>query len=171
MLQTTKTRLRMPVHLDKDLLLAMRNDLDSQSMLMSRAKPNTKEKIDAWLSKRLSDDNGVFFIITDLDSDRCIGFIQLVNIDYISRRGELGIWIDREQRGTGYGRDALLLLECYVRKVFNIRKIILQVLNDNETAKNFYQKMGYYSVGILQEHFYMDDNFHDVLLMEKKIYT
>jgi RimJ/RimL family protein N-acetyltransferase len=170
MLQTNKTLLRVPVHRDKGLLLAMRNDLDSQSILMSRAKPNTSDKVDDWLNKRLSDEHGLFFIIADLESDCCVGFTQLVNIDFISRRGDLGIWIDQEQRGMGYGHDALSLLESYVRKVFNIRKIGLQVLTDNQKAISFYRKVGYYDVGILQEHFYINDKFHDVLLMEKKIY-
>lgn len=170
MLQTHKTLLRMPVHRDKDLLLVMRNDLDSQSVLMSRAKPNTSDKVDVWLNKRLSDEHGIFFIIADLESDCCVGFVQLVNIDFISRRGDLGIWIDREQRGMGYGHDALSLLESYVRKVFNIRKIGLHVLANNQKAIGFYRKVGYYDIGILQEHFYINDEFHDVLLMEKKIY-
>jgi diamine N-acetyltransferase len=169
MIQTHKTLLRMPVSRDKDLLLVMRNDLDTQHLLMSRAKPNTSDRVDAWLNRRLSDEHGIFFIIADLESDLCVGFVQLVNIDFISRRGDLGIWINQEQRGIGYGHDALSLLENYVRKIFNIRKIGLQVLANNQKATNFYQKMGYYNVGVLQEHFYINDEFHDVLLMEKKI--
>jgi RimJ/RimL family protein N-acetyltransferase len=169
MLQTHKTLLRMPAYRDKDLLLAMRNDLDSQSLLMSRAKPNTLDKVDAWLNKRLSDEHGIFFIIADLESDRCVGFVQLVNIDFISQRGDLGISIDREQQGIGYGKDALSLLESYARKIFNLRKVNLQVLSNNQKAINFYRKVGYRDVGILQEHFYINNEFHDVLLMEHRI--
>ena len=167
MLVTNNTLLRMPIDRDKDSLLLMRNDLELQSVLMSRAKPNTTRKVEAWLDRRLSDDCGVFFVIADAKTDDCIGFLQLVNIDLISRRGDLGICLNKQSQSRGYAKDALSQLESYAKKMFNIRKINLQVISDNHRAISFYKKMGYLHVGIMQEHFYLDDSFRDVSLMEK----
>jgi diamine N-acetyltransferase len=168
MLAIDRTILRMPIDEDKQTLLTMRNDLDIQSLLMSRAKPNSINKVDKWLDIKLSDDRGVFFIIADKDTNLCVGFVQLINMDFINQRGDLGIWISEEQQGRGYAKDALFLLEGYVRRIFNIRKIVLQVLINNHRAINFYLKSGYDKVGIMKEHFYANDCFHDVLLMEKR---
>ena len=136
---------------------------------MTRAKPNTERKIDDWINKKLSDENGCFFIIADAKSNSTAGYLQLTNIDFIHRRGDLGICLSKQHQGQGYAKDALMLLENYAKNIFNIRKIVLQVLNDNHKAIRFYEKMAYLRVGILQEHFYLNDEFHSVLLMEKKI--
>jgi diamine N-acetyltransferase len=167
MLITNNTLLRMPLDRDRDSLTLMRNDIDLQGILMSRVKPNTLKKVDNWLNKRLADEHGVFFIIADVESNNCVGFVQLINIDFISRRGDLGICLDKQYQGKGYASNALLLLENYTKKVFNIRKFLLQVLGDNYRAINFYKKNGYCEVGILREHFYMNNEFNDVILMEK----
>ena len=167
MLDINNTLLRMPIEQDKKNFLLMRNDLELQGTLMSRAKPNTIKKVEDWLNRRLSDDSGIFFVIAEAKSNNCIGFLQLVNIDFISRRGDLGICLNKESQGQGYAKDALSQLEIYAKRVFNIRKINLQVLNDNHRAIKFYKKMGYNHVGILQEHFYLNESFHDVLIMEK----
>jgi diamine N-acetyltransferase len=169
MLETEKTLLRSPLAEDKQFLLVMRNDVELQGMLMSRAKPNNSSRIDEWIDKRLSDEYGVFFVIADSKTNTPVGYIQLLRMDFIHQRGDLGICIDKHHHGKGYAKDALLLLESYVRNLFNIRKIVLQVLNENLRAIRFYEKMGYRNVGTLQEHFYLNNEFHDVLLMEKKI--
>ena len=102
-------------------------------------------------------------------SNHPIGYIELTNIDFVDRRGDLGICIDKHQHGKGYAKDAVFLLENYAKNLFNIRKIILQVLNSNSRAISFYKKVGYRNIGVFDDHFYMDDQFHDVLLMEKKL--
>ena len=170
MLSSHPTLLRMPMEEDKPQLLAMRNDIELQSMLMSRAKPNSPHKIDEWLNKRLSDENGIFFIISDVETNEVVGYLQLLNIDLINRRGELGICMATEYSGKGYATQALKLLELYIKKAFNIQKITLQVLSENLRAINFYKKTGFRQIGIYEDHFYFNNIFHDVVLMEKKLY-
>ena len=169
MLSTEKTLLRMPLPEDRQIFISMRNDIELQGMLMARARPNTESKIDEWVKKKLSDENGVFFVIADVTSNKAIGYLQLTNMDFIHQRGDLGICINKQHQGQGYAKDALELLEGYAKNLFNIRKIVLQVLNENHRAIRFYEKMAYRSVGILQEHFYLNDKFHAVRLMEKII--
>ncbi|MEI6429553.1 MAG: GNAT family protein [Pseudanabaena sp. ELA607] len=167
MLKTNKTLLRPPVDKDKEFLLQLRNDIDLQVMLMSRAKPNTLNKIEFWLNQKLSDEHGVFFVIADVDNDFPVGYIQLVKIDFINRKCELGICIDTQYHGNGYAVDAFTLLEDYAKKILNIHKIVISVLTTNNRAIRFYKKMLYQIVGVLKADFYIENEFHDVLLMEK----
>jgi len=169
MIQTDKTLLRSPMPEDREFLLTTRNNITLQAMLMTRARPNTISKIDFWLKQKLSDEYAVFFIIADATCNFPVGFIQLVNMDFINRKCELGICIDEQYHGKGYAVDALNLLEAYAKEVFNIHKILLSVLAKNNRAIQFYEKMMYRSVGILEENFYMNNEFHNVLLMEKII--
>ena len=169
MLKTSKTLLRYPVADDNKFLIKMRNDIELQCMLMSRPKANNVNKIEAWLNQKLSDTHVVFFIIADVVSGSPVGYIQLDEIDFISRKCKLGVCIDIPYHGQGHAMDAFILLENYAKKIFNIRKIVISVLLDNKRAISFYEKMMYRTVGVLQEDFYLDNEFHDVLLMEKII--
>lgn len=169
MLKTSKTLLRYPVPDDNKFFIKIRNDIELQCMLMSRPKANNLNKIESWLNQKLSDAHIAFFVIADTVSGLPIGYIQLDNIDFISRKCKLGVCIDSAYHGQGYAADAFFLIESYAKKIFNIRKIAISVLLNNKRAISFYEKMMYRTVGFLQEDFYLDNEFHDVLLMEKMI--
>jgi ribosomal protein S18 acetylase RimI-like enzyme len=47
-----------------------------------------------------------------------------------------------EQRGKGYGRQTMLLIEAKAREL-GIRKIELHVFNKNAVAKKLYENLGY----------------------------
>ncbi|MCT7961890.1 GNAT family N-acetyltransferase [Laspinema sp. D1] len=169
MLKTTKTLLRSPLSEDKEFLIKLRNDIDLQVMLMSRPKANPPSKIESWLNQQLSDEHIVFFIIADAEGGFPVGYIQLVKMDFLNKKCELGVCIDIQYHGKGYATDAFKLLEIYAKKIFNMNKIVISVLVKNKRAISFYEKMLYRSVGILKADFYFDNEFHDVLLMEKMI--
>ncbi|MCA2736090.1 MAG: GNAT family N-acetyltransferase [Pseudanabaena sp. M135S2SP2A07QC] len=169
MLTTNKTLLRYPLPEDKELLVKLRNDIDLQVLLMSRPKANNLSKIESWLNQKLSDEHTVFFIVADSYEGFPVGYIQLVKMDFLNKKCELGICIDIQHQGKGYATDAFKLLEIYAKKIFNMNKIIVSVLVKNKRAISFYEKMLYQNVGILKADFYFDSEFHDVLLMEKII--
>lgn len=163
--------LRQPLPGDIDLLIRLRNDVRLQAALMSIARPSTPRRVEAWLGKRLDDEQGVFFIIAVEETGQACGFIQLVNINFIAGTGTLGICLDESVHGKGHAGDAMRLLEEYAKDAFNLRKITLEVLASNLRAINFYKKLGYTGVGVRREHFYHSGTYHDVALMEKFIRT
>jgi diamine N-acetyltransferase len=167
MLVSSLVTLRQPLEKDIELLMSMRNNVDLQAMLMALPKANNIQRVQEWLSRHLNDRQTIFFIIAEKITDRICGYIQLVNIDFIHRFGELGICLSPLEQGKGYGKDAMQVFEKYLCNTFNLRKIMLKVLASNKTAICFYQKLGYLEVGIYREHFYHGSLFHDVILMEK----
>lgn len=169
MLSTNQTLLRAPIPEDREFLLRLRNDIQLQETLMTRARPNDVRKVEEWIARRLNDECSLFFIIADKSSNIPVGFIQLIKLDFINGIGELGICIDEPFHGKGYASDAMELLQNYANNVFNIRKIVLQVILKNVKAIRFYQRHGYKNVGILKEHFYFNNKYEDVLMMEKML--
>jgi RimJ/RimL family protein N-acetyltransferase len=167
MLHQGNTLLRAPEPADIEMLTALRNDLDVQTLLMATPKPNTEQRTRDWLYRRLDDPQGVFFIISDQLSNCGVGFVQVTHIELLHRRGELGLCITPAAQGKGHATAALSLLESYLQNVFNLRKLTLNVLASNEKAVSFYRKLNYLTVGILRQHFYQKQTFHDVLVMEK----
>ncbi len=152
---------------DLDALAKLRNDLTLQEMLMSQPRPNSADRVQDWLTGKSGRDDGVFFVIADRDSDQVLGYVQVVNMNTMHGTGELGICIGPDSQGSGYGSSALELLEDYLKRVFNLRKLLLHVFAENEGAVKFYVKLGFDEVGRMQDHFLNNGEYRDVVIMEK----
>ena len=152
---------------DLDALAKLRNDLTLQEMLMSQPRPNSADRVQNWLTGKSGRDDGVFFVIAERNSDRVLGYAQVVNMNTMHGTGELGICIGPDFQGYGYGASAMALLEDYLKRVFNLRKLLLHVLADNKDAVKFYLKLGFDEVGRMQDHFLNNGEYRDVVIMEK----
>jgi RimJ/RimL family protein N-acetyltransferase len=152
---------------DLDALGKLRNDLTLQEMLMSQPRPNSADRVRDWLTDKSQRDDGIFFVIADRDSDRVLGYVQVLNMNTMHGTGELGICIGPDSQGSGYGSSALELLEDYLQRVLNVRKLLLHVLADNEGAVKFYLKLGFDEVGRMKAHFLNNGEYRDVVIMEK----
>lgn len=168
MLRGSRIELRAWREDDLPALLAMRNDLALQSLLITQARPNSEEKVRRWLIDKSAREDGVFFVIAALDNQCCLGYLQLSDMHSLHGTAELGICLSPDAQGQGTGREALGLLEDYVRRVFSLRKIVLRVRADIPAA-SFYPRLGYREVGCFQEHVYVNGHYLDVLLMEKHL--
>ncbi len=160
------TGLRAPADADLSLLGEMRNDLPTQYSLLASPKPNSPDDVRAWLERRSSDPNGLFFVIAD-QMGNAVGFTQVVEIDRLSRHGAFGIAVDRRHRGMGHARRALALLIERCTADGRLDKLILHVAADNAVARAIYSAQGFRDVGILRRHYRGPERWHDVSIMER----
>lgn len=167
MLDGSLVVLRAPMEGDRRFLMALRNDVALQAQLMALPRANSLQRVDEWLGRMLSDPACVFFVVAGKADDQPLGYVQVARIDQVHGVGELGICLAESGRGGGRAAETVGLLEAYVRRVFNLRKITLQVLASNQRATGFYAKSGYGLVGVLKRHFYHDQAYHDVAIYEK----
>ncbi len=85
-----------------------------------------------------------FWTVVD-DSGAAVGSLW-VFVDEPQKRAFIyNIEIDAAQRGRGYGRRALELLEAMLRPQ-GVTRIALNVFGDNAVAFGLYQNVGYYTV-------------------------
>jgi len=167
MLVGKKTILRAPTKADAEFLVGLRNDIETQMLTMAMPRANTPARVMNWVSGLLDDPRTVFFIIATRSTGKARGYIQIKNMDFVHGSGELGICLANSAQGRGFGREALELIEAYLRDVFALRKIVLQVMSSNTRAISLYHSIGYTEVGTLQKHFYQAGTYHDVTLMER----
>jgi diamine N-acetyltransferase len=160
-------KLRQPEDSDLDFLVSMRNNLDLQAMLMSLPRASNTQKVRDWLNNHLSNSQSVFFMIAEIATNSPSGYIQITNIDFVHRHGELGICIDPSFQGKGYGKQSIFLIEKYIQEVFDLRKLTLKVLEKNHAAVHLYEVLAYQKIGIHKEHFYHKGSWHNTLVMEK----
>lgn len=152
---------------DLDALAALRNDFELQALLMARPRPNSRERVRAWLTTRGAQEDAVFFVVSDGEDSVALGYVQVTGIDVLNGCGDLGICLSPEAQGRGIAREACRLLEAYLRSNFALRKLTLRVLVDNTRAIAFYRKEGYREVGVLQRHHRVGDEYLDVMIMER----
>ena len=167
MLIGNKVLLRAWAAADLPALQALRNDVPLQRQLMAQPKGSSLEQVRAWLNTRSQTTDAVFFIIADRAGNQALGYVQLLDIDLFHGSGRLGICIGPQAQGQGCGGETLTLLADYVREVFGLRKILLEVLASNEGAIRLYRRHGYREVGRWLQHFRMGSGYADVVLMEK----
>lgn len=106
------------------------------------------------------------FGIVLLDNDTLIGGISLHNIDHLNRNAYIGIFIGgEEQRGKGYGAEAIRLILNYGFKTLNLHSINLTVHADNYAGISCYKKLGFLEVGRLPEVLFIDGKYTDKIYM------
>ncbi len=119
----------------------------------------------------------IFGIYTE---DILVGYITLKNINWLFRKGEMGIVIDPSKVNKGYGTKAIKQYLKIVFTQYKMKKIILRVAAFNKRARRVYEKVGFqvykenYEVYEEQEFLGQKDYhtlFDDMILKKGQIYT
>lgn len=79
---------------------------------------------------------------------------------------DLSVYIAREYRGKGLGKELLSEIEL-VAVANDFHKIVLFTFPFNQLGQGLYRKMGYREVGVFKNQGKLDGNFIDVMAMEK----
>lgn len=103
------------------------------------------------------------FILTD--GDQRLGFVGLFDIEQRHRNAEFAIMIDPVHQGKGYAAAATKLAIDYAFSVLNLHKLYLIVARANEKAKHIYEKVGFQVEGVMNEHFFINGEYHDAVTM------
>lgn len=105
------------------------------------------------------------FAVRAAADDRLLGTCQLHSIHPIHRSAELQIRVGAlNDRGRGYGKDALRRLLEHGFRDLGLNRIALQVFADNERAIRLYRNAGFAPEGALREGAFIDGEFKDILL-------
>lgn len=148
-------------------LNAWKNDSEVFKYLGGGFQPVSIDQQEKWLDSMI-DLTGTNrrYIITENETP--IGMIGLYDINWIHRTYEMGLYIGNEMsHGKGYGTQAHKLIESYARDYLNLRKCKLYVVNTNQAALNFWEKLGYNNVGVLKDERYINGDYHDLVIYEK----
>jgi RimJ/RimL family protein N-acetyltransferase len=120
-----------------------------------------------WLCKRVAASHlEVNLAICRTTDSAHIGNIYLRDIDWVSRHGELHIFIgDARERGKGYGFAAMQLLIRHAFDNMGLRRIHLTLLEGNTAALRLYKKCGFQVEGTLRAHVFKKGHWNNMVLM------
>lgn len=120
--------------------------------------------IDDW-EKMFSDtmsNEDFYFTIRRTMNDQLIGFISLTNVYFKNRHGAIGIGIPHaENRGKGYGTEAIELLLAFAFDHLGLHKVRLSVHEFNQKALNVYKTIGFVQEGVNRESVYKSGKWYD----------
>ena len=163
-----RTRLRPLRKSDMERSIVWRNTPEIRENAQGFRFPVTERMEERWYESALDDQSRtrVVFAIETTDDATLIGFIYLHQIDWISRRCQFGISIgEKEFQGKGMATDSMVLLFTYAFECLNLKKICLEVAAFNETDISLYKRFGFVEEGVLKEHLYLENRYHDVSVM------
>jgi len=137
---------------ENNIILFPMSKLDSEKyrILRNRSKEwfGDKNEISLeeqvrWFNNYLIDESVLMFSIYDLDKN-FVGGNSIYNINYDTGECEYGrVVINESYRGKGYGRNATQAAIIIAKQYLKLRKIRLEVISTNITAKNIYIQSGF----------------------------
>jgi len=131
-----------------------------------RKPPKSLEAMDREFEAGAADPPGdVLEFIIQVEG-RAIGDIDLFRIDERNRCAMvgLGIW-QAEDRGKGYGFDALRTVVRWAFDHLNLHRIELSADPGNAPALRIYEKCGFVLEGTRRQHHFQDGAYHDEVIM------
>lgn len=108
-------------------------------------------------------------MIEEISTKRAIGTLDLFDFDPVNSRASVGILVDRESQGQGYGKMALNLLEEYCREHISLNQLVATVSIDNEQSLALFRSLEYKEVGLMKWWLKRGHQYCDAILFQKRI--
>lgn len=109
-------------------------------------RPMSQRERDFWFLERSASSTYHMFAIDDFQGN-LVGWLTLRNIDSNARTGVLGIALDPNWMGMGFGTDALWAFLDYYFDGLGLREMRLDVAAFNRRAMRSYEKCGFQYIG------------------------
>ncbi|WFR61459.1 GNAT family protein [Paenibacillus amylolyticus] len=105
----------------------------------------------------------IMFTIVNMDGEN-VGAVNLNSIDERNGTFSIGIQIDRDHRGKGYGTRAVRILLNYAFFERRLNKFNDYVLQGNEPSAAMMRKLGCVQEGVRRQVIYTDGKYQDLIL-------
>lgn len=106
-------------------------------------------------------------VICESESDKTIGLIDLFDFDPKNQRAGIGILIhNTNQRGHGFGNQALNLLISYCFNQLQIHNLYANIGTENEKSLHLFATFGFEKVGIRKEWNYIGNQYEDEVIFQ-----
>lgn len=109
-------------------------------------------------------------IIQTLEEGRAVGALDLFELDLLHRRAGVGILLaDPEDRGKGYGKDALEAVCRYAREVLGLNQLWCNIGAENEASRALFAAVGFEECGCKRQWLWSPEGWQDEVMMQKML--
>lgn len=98
---------------------------------------------------------------------KIIGIIHLVEIDWMNKKGMIGIWIDEESVGKGLATKATNAFMNFAFNEWGLNRIEIRSATGNKASQAVPEKLNFRNEGVLRENEWLYDHFVDHVVFSK----
>ncbi len=158
-------RVRLTAMRPEDVPVVTRwyEDSEFSRMFDSRiAYPRTENRMRGWVTDSSDGKEAFMFGIRPVDDEALIGIIDLDGIAWNHRSAWMSVAIgDMDNRGKGYGREAIQLMLRFAFRELNLHRVQLTVFSYNTRAIRLYESLGFVREGVQRESLLREGQWHD----------
>lgn len=159
-------KLRELEKVDLEYINKWRNDPNLIAFLGAPYRYINEDVDREWYENYLHTRNNSVRCVIVGDEDIVLGLISLMDINNINRTGVIHIMIgETDNRGRGIGTFAVTEMIKHAFYNLNLRRIELDVLENNLPAIRLYEKIGFVKEGVKRESNYKNGKYTNMILM------
>ena len=106
-------------------------------------------------------------LVMENEEKKVVGLLDILNFDPRHMRAEIGIVVLKEQRGKGYGEQAINKAIEYSRDFLHIHQLYAIVDVVNTASVQLFKKVGFSQGAFVKEWIYDGSTYHDAFFMQK----
>ena len=149
---------------DSTLLLELINDPETENMLGGCSFPVSFEGQIKWIEEQVSRADVLRCIIAPKENqENGVGTVILSDIDYRNGTAQVHIKLAKNNRGKGYGKDALKAVVSYAFHHMRIHCVYASVLESNERSQRLFTSCGFQKEGLLRARVYKLGSFKNFI--------
>lgn len=102
-----------------------------------------------------------------LKDDALLGFIDVFDFEPLHKRAGIGILIaNKKDRGKGYGKEALQMLQNYCYTHLHLHQLYANISSENINSQTLFEQCGFKKVGLKKDWVFNSGNFKDEYLYQ-----
>ncbi|GAA0871613.1 GNAT family N-acetyltransferase [Gangjinia marincola] len=106
------------------------------------------------------------FVICSYQDD-ILGFIDLFDFNPKHKRAGVGILlVNKEDRGKGYGKQALTLVLNYCFERLDLHQVYANIAEDNHISRTLFKSCGFKEIGIKKDWNFHQGVYHNELIVQ-----
>lgn len=105
-------------------------------------------------------------MVAEKSTRRTVGIADIFEFAPEHSRAGIGILIEKQSRGKGYGYESIILLQKYLFEVLRVHQIFCNVLIDNNISMHLFKKAGFEVVGVKKEWIQTAEGYVDEVLLQ-----
>lgn len=156
---------------DLDFLYMIENNPDIWHLSHTQT-PFSKFVLKQYLEASLGGDihalKELRLVICRNEDNQPLGFIDLFDFDPKNKRAGVAIVIEnKDNRGQGFGSEALSLLIDYAFSILDLHQLYANILSDNPESRSLFEKYNFKPVGVKRDWHFENGKFKDEVLYQR----
>jgi RimJ/RimL family protein N-acetyltransferase len=142
------------------------NDSDITQFLETGYFPSSSTDLEEYISDIGNNDDVLFLAIVDNETDKHIGNMKLGPINWIHRRGDVGILIgEKDFWGQGIATELIRLITSHAFNNLNLHKLTAGCYEENKGSKKAFEKVGFKEECRREKHAHYNGSYTDLIYL------